>query len=36
MAIFLPDDAHMCLGKYQNSEIVYKTVVKLPLTMWVA
>lgn len=35
MAIFLPDDAHMCLGKYKDSETVYKTVLKLPIDMWV-
>jgi len=34
LAIFFPDDAHIGLPKYQDSELVYKTVIKLPVDLW--
>jgi len=34
LAIFFPDDAHMGLPKYKGSELVYKTVIKLPIELW--
>jgi YhcH/YjgK/YiaL family protein len=34
LAIFFPDDAHIGLPKFQKSEIVYKTVIKLPVELW--
>lgn len=34
LAIFFPDDAHIGLPKYKTSEIVYKTVIKLPVEMY--
>ena len=36
MAIFFPDDAHIGLPKYKDSELVYKTVIKLPIDLWSA
>ena len=35
LAIFLPDDAHIGLPKYKESELCYKTVIKLPVELWV-
>lgn len=34
LAIFFPDDAHMGLPKFKTSELVYKTVIKLPISKW--
>lgn len=34
LAIYFPDDAHMGLAKYKESELVFKTVIKLPLDLW--
>lgn len=34
LAIFFPDDGHIGLPKYQAPELVYKTVVKLPVHLW--
>ncbi|MGB7401714.1 MAG: YhcH/YjgK/YiaL family protein [Arcobacter sp.] len=34
LAIFFPDDAHIGLPLYKNSELVYKTVIKLPIEMF--
>lgn len=34
LAIFFPDDAHIGLPKYKESELVYKTVVKLPMELY--
>jgi biofilm protein TabA len=34
LAIFFPDDAHIGLPKYQESELVYKTVIKLPIELY--
>lgn len=34
LAIFHPEDAHIGLAKFQNPEIVYKTVIKLPVALW--
>jgi YhcH/YjgK/YiaL family protein len=34
LAIFFPDDAHIGLPKFQVSELVYKTVIKLPIKLW--
>ena len=31
LAVYFPDDAHIGMPKYQNSSLVYKTVVKVPL-----
>lgn len=31
LAIFFPDDAHIGLPKYKESELVYKTVIKFPI-----
>ena len=35
LAIFFPDDAHIGLPKYENSELVNKTVIKLPVGLYV-
>lgn len=34
LAIFFPDDAHIGLPKFKNRELVYKTVIKLPISNW--
>lgn len=34
LAVFFPNDAHMGLPKYRNSELVYKTVIKFPVDLW--
>ena len=34
LAIFFPDDAHIGLPKFKTSELVYKTVIKLPISEW--
>jgi YhcH/YjgK/YiaL family protein len=34
LAIFFPDDAHIGLPKFKASELVYKTVIKLPISNW--
>ncbi|WP_044419407.1 YhcH/YjgK/YiaL family protein [Halarcobacter anaerophilus] len=34
LAIFYPDDAHIGLPRYKNSELVYKTVIKLPVELY--
>lgn len=34
LAIFFPDDAHIGLPKYKESELVHKTVIKLPIELW--
>ncbi len=34
LAIFFPDDAHMGLPKFEKPELVYKTVIKLPICKW--
>ena len=34
LAIFFPDDAHIGLSKYKGPELVYKTVIKLPLDLY--
>lgn len=34
LAIFFPDDAHIGLPKYEESELVYKTVIKLPVELY--
>lgn len=34
LAIFFPDDAHIGLPKYKESELVYKTVIKLPVELY--
>lgn len=34
LAIFFPDDAHIGLPKYEVSELVHKTVIKLPIELW--
>jgi YhcH/YjgK/YiaL family protein len=34
LAIFFPDDAHIGLPKYEDSELVHKTVIKLPIELW--
>ena len=34
LAIFFSNDGHIGLPKYQESEIVYKTVIKLPVSLW--
>lgn len=34
LAIFFPDDAHIGLPKFEASERVYKTVIKLPIELW--
>lgn len=34
LAIFFPDDAHIGLPKFKTSELVYKTVIKLPISKW--
>lgn len=31
LAIFFPDDGHIGLPKYKESELVYKTVIKFPI-----
>lgn len=35
IAIFFPDDAHMGLPKYRESELVYKTVIKFPVELYI-
>ncbi len=35
LAIFFPDDAHIGLAKYVKSELIYKTVVKLPVKLFI-
>jgi len=34
LAIFFSDDAHIGLPKYEKSELVYKTVIKLPVELY--
>jgi len=34
LAIFFPDDGHIGLPKFKTSELVYKTVIKLPISKW--
>lgn len=34
LAIFFPDDAHIGLPQFKTSELVYKTVIKLPLELY--
>ncbi|RBQ32721.1 YhcH/YjgK/YiaL family protein [Arcobacter sp. FW59] len=34
LAIFFPDDAHIGLPKFESSELVYKTVIKFPISKW--
>jgi YhcH/YjgK/YiaL family protein len=34
LAIFFPDDAHIGLPKYKESELVYKTVIKFPVKLY--
>ena len=34
LAIFFPDDAHIGLPQFKTSELVYKTVIKLPISNW--
>lgn len=34
LAIFFPDDAHIGLPMYINSELVYKTVIKFPFELF--
>ena len=34
LAIFFPDDAHIGLPKYKESELVYKTVIKFPVDLY--
>lgn len=34
LAIFFPDDAHIGLPQFKDSELVYKTVIKLPISNW--
>lgn len=34
LAIFFPDDAHIGRPKYEEIEIVYKTVIKFPVSLW--
>lgn len=34
LAIFFPDDAHIGLPKFKSSELVYKTVIKFPISKW--
>lgn len=34
LAIFFPNDAHIGLPKYSEPELVYKTVIKLPVELW--
>lgn len=34
LAIFFPDDAHIGLPKYKEPELVYKTVIKLPVELY--
>ena len=34
LAIFFPDDAHIGLPKYKESELVYKTVIKFPVSLY--
>lgn len=35
LAIFFPDDAHIGRPKFEEIEIVYKTVIKFPVNLWV-
>ncbi|MBU1928160.1 YhcH/YjgK/YiaL family protein [bacterium] len=34
LAVYFPDDAHIGLPKYKESELVHKTVIKFPLELW--
>lgn len=34
LAIFFPDDGHIGLPKYRDSELCYKTVIKFPVELW--
>ncbi|MGE4511073.1 MAG: YhcH/YjgK/YiaL family protein [Sulfurimonadaceae bacterium] len=34
LAIFFPDDAHIGLPMFQESNLVHKTVIKLPIELW--
>lgn len=34
LAIFFPDDAHIGLPMFQESKLVRKTVIKLPIELW--
>lgn len=34
LAIFFPDDAHIGLPMFQESKLVHKTVIKLPIELW--
>lgn len=34
LAIFFPDDGHIGLPKFIDKELVYKTVIKLPISLW--
>ena len=34
LAIFFPDDAHIGLPQFKTSELVHKTVIKLPISNW--
>ena len=34
LAIFFPDDAHIGQPKHKKTELVYKTVIKLPIALW--
>lgn len=35
LAIFFPDDAHIGRPKFKEIEIVYKTVIKFPVSLWI-
>ena len=35
LAIFFPDDAHIGRPKFEEIEIVYKTVIKFPVSLWI-
>jgi YhcH/YjgK/YiaL family protein len=34
LAVYFPDDAHIGLPKYKESELVHKTVIKFPIELW--
>lgn len=34
LAIFFPDDAHMGLPQYKETELVFKTVIKFPVSLY--
>jgi len=34
LAIFFPDDGHIGLPKFKDSELVYKTVIKVPMEIY--